>query len=60
LAASFVLTSFLRTFLFGVAPTDALTYFGAVVLLAAVALTACYVPARRAMAVEPIVVLRYQ
>ncbi len=58
LVASLVLTRFLRTFLFGVAPTDAWTYVGAVVLLAAVSLMACYVPAHRAMGVEPTVALR--
>jgi predicted permease len=56
--ASLFLTSFLRKSLFGVAPTDALTYAVAVVLLSAVALTACYVPTRRAMGVEPILALR--
>ena len=60
LAGSLALTRFLSSFLFGVTATDPPTYLGVAALLAAVALAACYVPARRAMRVEPLVALRYE
>ena len=56
--ASSLLTRTLSTLLFEVGATDALTFAGASTLLAAAALLASYVPARRAMGVEPIEVLR--
>ena len=58
--ASFGLTRFIENMLFGVTPTDPLTFVTIVLLLGLVALLACLVPALRAMRVNPIVVLRHQ
>jgi len=60
LVLSLVLTRFLRSELFGVTATDALTYGGVAILLSFVALLACYIPARRAANVEPMAALRYE
>jgi putative ABC transport system permease protein len=60
IGASFALTRTMQSLLFGVSTTDPLTLVGVVILLAAVSFLACWIPARRATKVDPLVALRYE
>jgi putative ABC transport system permease protein len=59
-AASLAVTRVMKSLLFGLSATDPVTYGGVALLLATVALLACWIPARRATKVDPMVALRHE
>jgi ABC-type antimicrobial peptide transport system permease subunit len=60
LVMAFALTRLMQSVLFGITPSDALTYVMGALGLIVVAALACYIPARRATKVDPLVALRYE
>jgi putative ABC transport system permease protein len=59
LLGAFSVARLLSSQLYGVSPMDAVTYIAVALIVAIVTLAACYIPARRAMAIDPMIALRY-
>jgi len=59
LAGAFLVARLLSSQLYGISPMDSLTYISVAIAVAIVTLAACYIPARRAMTIDPIIALRY-
>jgi putative ABC transport system permease protein len=60
LVGALIVSHLMAGLLYGVRPTDPLTFAAVAILLVAVALLACYIPARRALRVDPLVTLRHE
>jgi putative ABC transport system permease protein len=60
IVGALAITRVIASLLFGVRPTDAITFVSAMLLLSSVALLACYIPARRALKVDPMAALKYE
>ena len=59
-AGALAATHLMTRFLYDVQPTDPITFVAVSILLMAIALLACYMPARKAMKVDPMILLRYE
>ena len=60
LSGAFVVTRWLSSELYGVSASDPITYVGVALVMALISMLACYIPARRAMSIDPLIALRYE